>query len=55
MIPALLAWKTRRQGRAGRFVTPGGNLLIIVTLIFGIAVAAFHFLHMFGKLPAFSG
>ena len=54
IIPGLLAWKIRQQGRERHFIAPGGNILIILILIFGVAVATFHFLHMFGQLPTFS-
>lgn len=55
IIPALLVWQLRRQNRTRSFVTPGGNGLIVLTLVFGIAVAVFHFLHMFKQLPVFGG
>lgn len=55
IIPALLAWKIRQTRAPSGFKAPGGNFMVILVIAFGIAVATFHFLHMFGKLPAFAG
>lgn len=55
MIPALLAYKSRKQNAATTFRVWGGNGLIIFIALFGIFVAIFHFLAMFGVLPTFKG
>ncbi|MDO4698376.1 MAG: aromatic amino acid transporter [Pasteurellaceae bacterium] len=56
IIPALLAKKSRSMpnGNVG-FKVGGGNFTLILLIIFGIVTAAFHFLAMFEKLPAFKG
>lgn len=56
MIPAILAYKSRKMadGKQG-FVVGGGNVVIFVVFIFGVLTALFHFLTMFGYLPAFKG
>lgn len=56
MIPALLAYKSRKMpnGTTG-FMVRGGTPLIIFVAVFGVCTALFHFLAMFGALPAFKG
>lgn len=52
IIPAMLARKSRmtEEGKNG-FMAPGGNQMIVVVFVFGVAVAVFHFLGVFGLLP----
>ncbi len=56
IIPALLARKSRSlpNGQTG-FMVGGGNVTIVVVMVFGIVTALFHFLAMFGMLPVFKG
>ncbi|SIO95137.1 aromatic amino acid transporter [Vibrio spartinae] len=56
LIPALLARKSRtlEGGREG-FMAPGGNAIIGMLIVFGIATAVFHFMSMMNLLPTFSG
>lgn len=56
IIPALLARKSRTMpnGQTG-FKVAGGNVTIVIVILFGIATALFHFLAMFNILPAFKG
>lgn len=53
IIPALLAYKSRKINTAATFRVCGGNGLIIFIALFGVFVAIFHFLAMFGYLPFF--
>ena len=55
IIPALLAWKIRKTRDNAGFKAPGGNLMVGIVILFGIATAAFHFLSMMGVLPVFKG
>ncbi len=56
IIPALLVKKSRSLGSdKASFRAPGGELIIYIVLGFGILTALFHFLSMFGYLPAFKG
>ncbi|MDO4776782.1 MAG: aromatic amino acid transporter [Cardiobacteriaceae bacterium] len=55
IIPALLAWKIRKTHDNAGFKAPGGNAMVFLVIVFGIATAAFHFLSMAGVLPVFKG
>lgn len=55
IIPALLAYKSRKINAAATFRVCGGNGLIIFIALFGVFVAIFHFLAMFDYLPVFKG
>ena len=56
ITPALLVWKSRRNGaHSGSFRVPGGKLLIALLLLYGVLTALFHLLNLFGKLPVYSG
>ncbi len=56
IIPPLLAWKVRKAARNGNqgegFRAPGGILMIVLVILFGVLTAAFHLLNMAGLLPA---
>lgn len=56
IIPALLAYKSRQlpNGKQG-FMVAGGNVTILLVILFGIVTALFHFLSMFNILPSFKG
>lgn len=56
LIPAMLARKSRTMpnGKTG-FIVGGGNVTIVIVILFGIVTALFHFLAMFNMLPAFKG
>ncbi|QEH08762.1 transposase [Histophilus somni] len=56
IIPALLAYKSRQlpNGKQ-RFMVAGGNVTILLVILFGIVTALFHFLSMFNILPSFKG
>ena len=49
IIPALLAWKVRKAARNGNqgegFRAPGGILMIVLVILFGVLTAAFHLRH----------
>lgn len=56
LIPALLARKSRTlEGGQEGFMAPGGNAMIGMLILFGIATAVFHFMSMMNLLPTFSG
>lgn len=56
IIPAILAKKSRSMPNGDKgFVVGGGNLPLILLVIFGIATATLHFLAMFNLLPTFKG
>lgn len=55
IIPALLAYKSRKQHKICPFQVGGGNGLIIFIALFGVLVAIFHFLAMLNYLPVFKG
>lgn len=55
MIPAMLAYKSRKQQAKSTFHVSGGLPLIASIALFGIVVAIVHFLAMFGYLPTFKG
>ncbi|MDG6882337.1 Tryptophan permease [Phocoenobacter uteri] len=55
IVPALLVKKARERNGTEGFHIGGGNFLLAVLIIFGIAVAVIHFLDMFGVLPNFKG
>ena len=55
IIPALLVWKIRKTRDNTGFKAPGGNLMVGIVILFGIATAAFHILNMTGTLPVFKG
>ena len=59
IIPPLLAWKVRKAARNGNqgegFRAPGGILMIVLVILFGVLTAAFHLLNMAGLLPAYTG
>ena len=54
IIPALLAWKTRKKfPHDNGFKVPGGQVTLCLTITFGVFAAIFHFLSMMGLLPVF--
>ncbi|MGQ0286643.1 aromatic amino acid transporter [Pasteurellaceae bacterium 22721_9_1] len=56
IIPALLAKKSRSMPNGDKgFTVCGGNFIIVLSIVFGIVTAAFHFLAMFDVLPVFKG
>ena len=56
IIPAILVYKVRQQNPNQQgFIACGGSLMVGALILFGILVAAFHFLTMFGMLPVFKG
>ncbi len=57
IIPALLVKKSRGSGSSDKtsFSAPGGQVMIYIVLGFGVLTAFFHFMSMFGGLPAFKG
>lgn len=56
IIPAVLVYKVRQQNPNQQgFIACGGSLMVGALILFGILVAAFHFLTMFGMLPVFKG
>lgn len=56
ITPALLAQKARSRPNGDKgFIVCGGNLPLVLLIIFGISTAIFHFLAMAGKLPVFNG
>ncbi|WP_455291472.1 aromatic amino acid transporter [Vibrio parahaemolyticus] len=56
LTPALLARKSRNmEGGNEGFMAPGGNAMIVILVVFGIATAVFHFMSMLNLLPVFSG
>ena len=59
IIPPLLAWKVRKAARNGNqgegFRAPGGILMIVLVILFGVLTAAFHLLNMAGLVPAYTG
>ncbi|MGI0119126.1 aromatic amino acid transporter [Zooshikella sp. RANM57] len=56
IIPALLAKKSRtmKSGNEG-FIVSGGSFILTFVFLFGVFIAAFHFLAMAGMLPIFTG
>lgn len=54
IIPALLAYKVRRQNTQNPFRVWGGTPLIVLVIIFGVFTATAHLLAMYGYLPIFS-
>ncbi|GLQ72486.1 aromatic amino acid transporter [Vibrio penaeicida] len=56
IIPGLLVMKSRSRedGQEG-FKAPGGLLMVVLVIFFGVTTAVFHFLSMFNLLPAFTG
>ena len=56
IIPALLARRTRQKypDNSG-FRTPGGQVIIWLTIMFGVLTAVFHFASMMELLPVFTG
>ncbi len=56
IIPAILVYKVRQQNPNQQgFIACGGSAMVVGLIAFGILVAAFHFLNMFGMLPVFKG
>lgn len=56
IIPAILVYKVRQQNPNQQgFIACGGSVMVVGLIAFGILVAAFHFLNMFGMLPVFKG
>lgn len=55
IIPALLVKKAREKYGEEGFHIGGGNGLLVMLILFGIAVAVIHFLDMFSVLPTFTG
>ncbi|QFI56294.1 aromatic amino acid transporter [Aeromonas simiae] len=55
IIPPLLAWKVRRMGNKEGFRAPGGLLMIVLVIAFGVLTAAFHLLNMVDLLPVYKG
>lgn len=55
IIPALLARKSRSLATGDKgFKAPGGQVMIVLVIGFGVLTAIFHFMSMFGLLPAFT-
>ena len=56
IIPAMLAYKSRtRKNGAEGFKAPGGTIMIVVVIAFGVLTALFHIMSMMGMLPTFLG
>ncbi|MGL5029874.1 MAG: aromatic amino acid transporter [Aeromonas sp.] len=59
IIPALLVLRTRARANSGeihsQFVTPGGNVVVWLLIVFGLATALFHILSMAHLLPVYLG
>lgn len=56
IIPALLARKARKTApKATGFKAPGGQMMILAVISFGVLTALFHFLSMAQVLPAYNG
>ncbi len=56
LTPAFLARKSRSmEGGNEGFMAPGGNAMIVILIVFGIATAVFHFMSMLNLLPVFTG
>lgn len=54
IIPALLVKKTRSlENKNQGFRAPGGEVMIYITILFGVLTAVFHILSMFSFLPKF--
>ncbi|TCP90153.1 tryptophan-specific transport protein [Cricetibacter osteomyelitidis] len=56
IIPAILVKKARMLPNAQEgFTVKGGNIIIVMLILFGISTALFHFLAMFNILHVFKG
>ncbi|MCK5819171.1 MAG: tryptophan permease [Psychromonas sp.] len=56
ITPGLLVLKVRARERGNEgFTTPGGKIMIVFVIAFGVVTAVFHFLSMVGKIPLFTG
>ncbi len=59
IVPALLVRKIRRlyatKHEKLKFSVRGGNMIIVLLIVFGVNVAIIHFMSMFNLLPQFKG
>jgi tryptophan-specific transport protein len=53
IVPAMMALATRRKFGNTTYRAPGGNVMLYVTIAYGITVAICHVLTMFDMLPVY--
>ncbi|SIR27132.1 tryptophan-specific transport protein [Aeromonas sp. RU39B] len=55
IIPALLVHKARATHGTDGFTAPGGQVMVVGVILFGVLTALFHMLNMVGMLPTYTG